>query len=66
MKHIFCAQLFVDAHDESAEIERAIMEAAGVDDNTDKIVESIQARFFVHSSHIEIHSNLIWDSLSLN
>ena len=49
----------MDAHDESAEIERAIMEAAGVDDNTDKIVESIQARFFVHSSHIENHSNLI-------
>ena len=47
----------MDAHDESAEIERAIMEAAGVDDNTDKIVESIQARFFV--PHIEIHSNLI-------
>jgi len=37
-------ELFVDAHDESAEIERAIMEAAGVDDNTDKIVESIQLK----------------------
>jgi len=37
-------ELFVDAHDESTEIERAIMEAAGVDDNTDKIVESIQLK----------------------
>ena len=34
--------VFVDAHDES--IDAAIMEAAGVDDNTDKMVETIQIK----------------------
>ena len=34
--------VFVDAHDES--IDQAIMEAAGVDDNSDKMVESIQIK----------------------
>lgn len=35
-------EVFVDAHDDS--IDAAIMEAAGVDDNTDKMVESIQIK----------------------